>query len=329
MIAIKKTLMAALGATLLLSMSGCQGPAHSTDEKYYLISNNIKLPYWQSALAGMGAARAEMQVKAEMRGPDTYDPNGEHEEFQRVMALKPTGILVSAADADILSPDIDAAEARGIPVITIDSDAPKSKRLFFIGTDNYKVGTMGGQLTAKLLNGKGNVVIFTIPGQGNLKERLHGYQDAFADQPGIKVTKVVDMKGDPTIAFDTTKQLIDTKAKVDAFVCLEAIACAEVGEVVSRYNLQGKVVIVGMDTDQRVLNWIQKGVINATIAQKPYTMGYYGLKQLDDLHHHKLSSLTADWEQDPTSPIPTFVDTGESLVDKNNVGRLLKSASQQ
>lgn len=325
----KRTLITAFGATLLLWTSGCQGPAHSTDEKYYLISNNIKVPYWQSAFAGMSVARAEMQVKAEMRGPDTYDPKGEHEEFQRVMQLKPTGILVSAADADLLSPDIDAAEARGIPVITIDADAPKSKRLFFIGTDNYKVGTMGGQLTAKLLNGKGNVVIFTMPEQGNLKERLHGYQDAFADQPGIKVTRIVDVKGDPTVAFDTTKQMIDTKAKVDAFVCLEAIACAEVGEVVSRYNLQGKVVIVAMDTDQRVLNWIQKGVINATVAQKPYTMGYFGLKQIDDMHHHKLSSLTADWEQDPTSPIPTFVDTGESLVDKNNVARLLKPAQGQ
>jgi ribose transport system substrate-binding protein len=328
MIAIRRSIITALGAALLLGTTACQAPEHSTDERYYLISNNIKVPYWQSALAGLGAARREMGVKAEMRGPDTYDVKAEHEEFQRVMQLKPTGILISAADAALMGPDIDAALGRGIPVLTIDADAPQSKRLYFIGTDNYKVGTMGGQLTAKLLNDKGNVVIFTMPEQGNLAQRLHGYQDVFADHPGIKVTQIVDIKGDPTVAFDTTKKLIDTKAKVDAFVCLEAIACAEVGEVVSRYNLQGKVAIVGMDTDQRVLNWIQKGVINATIAQKPYTMAYYGLKQLDDLHHHKLSSLTANWSQDPTSPIPTFVDTGISLVDKTNVGPLLKPVQQ-
>jgi ribose transport system substrate-binding protein len=328
MIAIKRSIITALGAALLLGTTACQAPEHATDERYYLISNNIKVPYWQSALAGLGAARREMGVKAEMVGPDTYDVKAEHEEFQRVMQLKPTGILISAADAALMGPDIDAALGRGIPVLTIDADAPQSKRLYFIGTDNYKVGTMGGQLTAKLLNDKGNVVIFTMPEQGNLAQRLHGYQDVFADHPGIKVTQIVDIKGDPTVAFDTTKKLIDTKAKVDAFVCLEAIACAEVGEVVSRYNLQGKVAIVGMDTDQRVLNWIQKGVINATIAQKPYTMAYYGLKQLDDLHHHKLSSLTANWSQDPTSPIPTFVDTGISLVDKTNVGPLLKPVQQ-
>jgi ribose transport system substrate-binding protein len=328
MIAIKRSIITALGAALLLGTTACQAPEHATDERYYLISNNIKVPYWQSALAGLGAARREMGVKAEMVGPDTYDVKAEHEEFQRVMQLKPTGILISAADAALMGPDIDAALGRGIPVLTIDADAPQSKRLYFIGTDNYKVGTMGGQLTAKLLNGKGNVVIFTMPEQGNLAQRLHGYQDVFADSPGIKVTQIVDIKGDPTVAFDTTKKLIDSKAKVDAFVCLEAIACAEVGEVVSRYNLQGKVAIVAMDTDQRVLNWIQKGVVNATISQKPYTMAYYGLKQLDDLHHHKLNSLTANWEQDPASPIPTFVDTGESLVDKTNVAPLLKPAQQ-
>jgi ABC-type sugar transport system substrate-binding protein len=74
------------------------------------------------------------------------------------------------------------------------------------------------------------------------------------------------------VAFDIAKQLIDSKAKVDAFVCLEAVACPEIGEIVSRANMTGKVKIVAMDTDQRTLTWIQKGVISATIAQKPYTM---------------------------------------------------------
>jgi ribose transport system substrate-binding protein len=325
MIAGKRSLMTVLGAALLC-MNACQSPEHTPDEKYYFITTNIKLPYWQSAQSGLNAARGPMKVIAEMRGPDTYDVQAEHEEFQRVMQMNPTGILVSVADAKLMGPDIDAAEGRGIPVITIDADAPDSKRLFFIGTDNYKVGTMGGQLTAKLLNGKGNVVVFTMPGQQNLDQRLHGYRDTFAEHPDIKITKVVDIKGDPTVAFDTTKQLLDSKAKVDAFVCLEAIACSEVGEVVSRENMQGKIAIVAMDTDQRILNWIQKGVISATIAQKPYTMAYYGLKQIDDLHHHKLSSLTKNWEQDPNSPIPTFVDTGESLIDKGNVASLLQPA---
>ena len=77
-----------------------------------------------------------------MVGPDTFDPKGEHDAFQRVLAekIKPAGILVSAAD-----PADDAARYRcrdgqGVPVVTIDADAPASKRLTFIGTDNSKAG---------------------------------------------------------------------------------------------------------------------------------------------------------------------------------------------
>jgi ribose transport system substrate-binding protein len=289
-----------------------------------LVAANTKLPYWQTALAGLNHAASEMKVKAEMDGPDTYDTKAEHDEFQRAVAQKPAGILISAADASLMTPDINSALAQGIPVLTMDSDAPDSKRLFFIGTDNYKAGTLGGKLTAKLLGGKGNIVVLTIPSQPNLKDRLHGFQDAIAEQQGLKVAQVVDMKADPTIAFDTAKQMLDGKNKVDAFVCLEAISCPEVGEVVSRQNLGGKVKVIAMDTDQRTVDLIQKGVISATIAQKPFTMGYYGAKLLDDLHHNKPSSLTANFGQDAKSPVPTFVDTGSFVVDKDNVGAFVQ-----
>ena len=315
-------LMAVNTAAFLL-LTGCSASPHEPSEKYVLVATNIKVPYWQGALAGLNHAATEMKVKAELAGPDTYDPKAELTEFQRVLALKPTGILVSPGDSAVMGPAIDAALNAGVPVITMDSDAPASKRLFFVGTDNYKAGTLGGQTTAKLLNDKGNVVIFTIKGQANIEQRLHGYHDTFETTKGIKITQEVDMKGDPGIAFDTTKQLLDTKAKVDAFVCLESIGCPEVAEVVNRANMGGKVVIVGMDTDQRSLDWIQKGVISATIAQKPFTMAYYGMKLLDDVHHHPLTPLTKNWAQDSFSPIPTFVDTGVSLIDKSNVGDYL------
>ena len=74
-----------------------------------------------------------------------------------------------------------------------------------------------------------------------------------------------------------------------------------------------------MDTDPDTLEWIRKGVIAATISQKPYTMSYVGLRMLDGYYHHKLSSLTADFAKDSFAPIPAFVDTGSSLVDKSNV----------
>jgi ribose transport system substrate-binding protein len=314
-------LLAAVPASFLF-LTGCAGAAHEPAEKYILVADNTKIAYWQTALQGLNHAAAEMKVHPEIQGPDGHDPKGEHEAFQRAIAEKPSGILVSAADVSIIGPDIDAAISAGIPVVTIDSDAPDSKRIFFVGTDNYNAGLIGGKLTAKLLNGKGNVVIFTIPSQTNLKDRLQGYQAAFADHTDVKVMQVVDMNGNSDIAFDNAKKLIDSKAKVDAFVCLEALSCPAVADVVNRANMVGKVHIVAMDTDPGTIDWIKKGVISATIAQKPFTMAYYGAKLVDDIHHHPLKPLSGNWAENVFSPVPTFVDTGAFVVNKDNVGTL-------
>ena len=55
-------------------------------------------------------------------------------------------------------------------------------------------------------------------------------------------------------------------------------------------------------------------------------MSFVGLKVLDDLYHHKLTSLTTDWARDSFAPIPAFVDTGSSLVDKSNVDALIAAS---
>jgi len=307
-----------LPCALMIPILGCSGSLHSADEKYVLVATNIQLPYWKAANAGFTKEALAMHVRAEFSGPDNFDPKAEQDAFRKAVAGKPAGILISAADPDLLKADIDQAISQGIPVITIDSDAPTSKRLFFIGTDNFKAGQMGGGVLVKELKGKGNVVIFGIAEQANIKERLRGYQDVLASHPGIKVSEVVDIKGDPRIAFDKTMDILKKDAaKVDAFACLEAVACPEVADVLDR-NKTDKVV-VAMDTDPRTLDWIQKGKISATIGQKSYTMAYFGLKMVDDLHHNKLTPLDANYAQDSFSPIPTFVDTGVTLIDKSNI----------
>jgi ribose transport system substrate-binding protein len=317
--------LAVLPAAFFL-LASCAGSAHDPAEKYILVASHIKIAYWQAAARGLNHAAAEMKVHSEVQGPDEHDAQGEHAAFKRALAEKPSGILVSASDAALLTPDIDSAIAQGIPVITIDSDAPDSQRLFFVGTDNYNAGVIGGKLAAKLLNGKGNAVVYTMD-QPNLKDRLQGYQAAFADHTDIKIMQTVDMNGNSDIAFDSAKKLIDSKAKVDAFICLEAISCSAVADVVNRAGMGGKFTIIAMDTDPATIDWINKGIISATIAQKPYTMAYYGTKLLADIHLHPPMPLAGDWGKNVNSPIPTFVDTGAFVVDKSNVANLSKSSS--
>ena len=88
---------------------------------------------------------------------------------------------------------------------------------------------------------------------------------------------------------------------------------------------------MAMDTNDETLNYIKKGGIAATVAQKPFTMAYVGLEMLDLVHHHMPKSLSGDWAQDPFSIYPNLIDTGATLVTKENVDQFLKSreASKQ
>jgi ribose transport system substrate-binding protein len=310
---------------LLLQYLGCSKLDHDPKERYFLVCINAKIPYWQMAAAGLNQAASQMKVRADVAGPDNYDPKAQQQEFQRVLHLNPSGILVSPADAEILKNEINSAIAKGIPVITIDADSPASQRLLYIGTNNYQAGIMGGKKLAEVMKGKGNVVVFTMPEQTNLKERLNGYQSVLAEHPQMKISEIVDIKGDSGLAFDKTKELLDKNpAQVDAFVCLEATAAKDVALALSRKGVKDK-IIIAMDTDQGTLEGVKNGVIVATIAQKPFTMTYYGLKMLDDLYHHKLPSLQTNWSQDPFSVIPSIVDTGATLVDRNNVEEFIKA----
>jgi ribose transport system substrate-binding protein len=311
----------------LVFASGCK--RHSLKETYYLVTNNVNLPYWQTAGSGFIHAGSQLGVTAKVVGPDTYDPQGELAALKDAVAAKPSGILISVPDVAVLQPEINAAIEAGIPVITMDSDAAGSKRLFFIGTNNLDAGRMGGRLLVQKLGGKGNVVFFTLGGQSNTEERLKGFKDILATEPNIHIVDVVDIKGDPRVAFDGAQQFLALTGakKVDAIVCLEASSGKQVAEVVRRMNAKDRTIIT-WDVDPDVLDAIKNGVVDATIAQKPYTMGYYGLKVLDEVYHDPPPSLDKDYAADPFSPYPFFIDTGTAVVDKENVDKYMAAAAQ-
>ena len=315
--------IAALALTVAFT-SGCK--RHSLKEVYYLVSANMNLPYWQTAAKGFNKAAAQYGVTAKVVGPENYDPQAELQAFRSAVAAKPAGILISVSDASVIQPEIDAAIQAGVPVITMDSDAAGSHRLYFIGTNNLEAGRMGGRRLIEKLGGKGNVVFFTIAGQPNVEERLKGFKDVLSTRPDIKIVDVIDMKGDARNTFDKARQLlVETGAKkIDAFVCLEASSGKQVAEVVKRANATDRVVIA-WDADRDTLNDIKAGTIDSTIAQKPFTMGYVGLKALDEVFHNPPSQLDKDYGADPFSIYPTFVDTGTSLVDKDNVDLYLSA----
>jgi ribose transport system substrate-binding protein len=308
-------LMIVLAALMLAS---CEKSLHEENERFFLVAGNISLPYWQEAQAGFTDAARQMHVKAEMVGPTSYAPNEELDAFEKAMEKHPAGILVSPARPEIFKDAIDSAVKAGVPVVCLDSDAPETKRVLFIGTDNFRAGAEGARRLVQLLHNEGNVVVISIPGQLNLDERFRGAKSVFGDYPKIKVTETLDDKGDPRMANDQISAMLEKKEKIDGILSLEASGGPGAAEALHRLGLEGKIPIVAMDKDPETMDSISSGAIAATIAQKPYTMAFYGLKFLDDLHHNIVHEFR-DWKTAPASPLPRFVDTGTAVVDSSNL----------
>jgi len=260
----------------------------------------------------------QMGVKAEMVGPEKFDPQEELRAFQNAVNSKPAGILISVTRPELFTDAINSAVAQGIPVICVDADAPDTKRITFLGTDSMRAGGESAKRMAKILNGKGQIVVISIPGQHNLDARLEGVRDELKKYPGMKVIQTLDDNGDPRVANDSISGLLLAKAKFDGIIALEASGGSGAAEALHRQDLDGKIPIVAFDKDPETLDWIDRGVITATVTQKPYVMTYYGLKFADDLHHNAVHEFK-DWRTAPATPLPTWVDTGTAVVDKSNL----------
>jgi ribose transport system substrate-binding protein len=311
----------ALGlCALSLLITSCTEDVHKND-RYGFIGTNVNLAYWQEADAGFkDAARSlgQFGVKADFEGPSGYAPEEQLDEFKRMVASHPSGILVAPARPEIFNDVINDAVANGIPIICVDTDAPGSKRIMFVGTDNRRAGMEAATRIAQLLHGQGTVVITAIPGQLNMDERIRGAEEVLSRYNRITRRSVLNDKGDPVQANDEISKLLADNEKIDGVLCLDASGGPGTAEALHRLNMEGKITVVAFDKNSETLDWIGSGVIAGTIAQKPYTMAYYGLKFLDDLHHNIVREFK-DWRTSPVSPLPTRVDTGTEWVDKTNL----------
>ena len=124
----RKILHSAAVVVLLGLFLSC-GSAHDSDEFFVFVSANLQVPYWKAAGAGFSNGAAQMKVRSDYAGPQTYDPKAERDALDQAVQKKATGILLAVTDPAALNNSIDKAEAIGIPVGFVDSDKASSKRL--------------------------------------------------------------------------------------------------------------------------------------------------------------------------------------------------------
>ena len=161
------------------------------DLKLQIITNGIS-PFWDAMQKGLEAESAVLKVNATRQSPKEPDNNAQKQVFDNAMAANVNGIAVSTIQADAFAPVIDDAIKKGVPVITFDSDSEKSKRLAYIGTNNYEAGKAAGQEAVKLFPNGGNVVAFVgnMSAQ-NARDRFNGFVE------GVKGHKIEVLNGQP------------------------------------------------------------------------------------------------------------------------------------
>ncbi|MED3906895.1 substrate-binding domain-containing protein [Geobacillus thermodenitrificans] len=286
------------------------------NEKYVMITFQSGMDYWKRCLKGFEDAAEELNVSVEYRGATQYDVNEQVTVLEQVIARKPAGIAISAINPTALTKTINKAVEKGIPVVLFDSNASGSKAFSFLGTNNYNAGVTAAHEMAKLLGNKGNVGIITSPYQLNHQERTRGFVETiYQKYPQMHVVAVKNGKGDVRASKQAAIEILEDYLDVQGIFATEANGGVGMAEAVVMLNKK-HVKLISFDTEKQTLDLVKKGVIAATLAQGTWNMGYWSLQFLFQLHHRLTSSSRSG-----DLPLPVYVDTGITVVTKENVDR--------
>ena len=297
-------------------MSSLAGKPGKRPDLYIEVSMLGHLDYFDDHKLGMRLVGEMLGVETDYRGPSTYNIDEMILSLELAIARKPGGLVVVGFE-ESLTPIVNKAVEAGIPVVTVDSDLPNSKRCAFVGTGNHRAGYTGGIKMAEILGGEGKVALMTKIGQPNLEERIQGYRDAIAEYPKMQIVQVVDTASDAIRAAQAAANLMQTYPDLVGIGCVEAAGGAGAATAVKEAGKVGKVKIVAMDRGTEVLQYIEEGVITASIAQQTALMPYYAVLILHTLNHADIP-ITTNNARAGVPGCPAIIDTGVIVVDKSN-----------
>ncbi len=307
-----------VAATLILTLAaGCKG--ESGKPRVAFVTNNPE-SFWTIAEAGAKKSAEEHGVELLFRMPTSGDAAVQKEVIDTVLNQGIKALAISVIDpknqADFLN------EVAGkVKLITQDNDAPKTKRLAYIGTDNYQAGRAVGKLVKEAMPQGGTVVIFVGQLEAlNARQRRQGVIDELADRQPPKDLSNFDPSPDgetfgkyklhkktlldqPEGAKKALENAVDVLGQIPANedICMVGLwaynppqCLAAVKDKVKDEARRKRIRIVGFDEDFATLDGIKEGFIYATVVQDPYNFGYESVKMMAALAKGDNSVLPKD-----------------------------------
>ncbi|MGA3246321.1 MAG: substrate-binding domain-containing protein [Bacteroidota bacterium] len=267
--------------------------------------------FWKSVEAGAQTAGKEFGVEIIWKGPLK-----ENDRAQQIAIVEQfiqegvSGIVLAPLDNTALQRPVATAVSKKIPVVIFDSalkgEAGKDF-VSFVATDNKKGGSLGGEYLGKLLNGKGKIVLLRYQvGSASTQEREDGFVSAIHASPGLKLTVENRYAGATAGEAKTASMnIIDKLKEADGVFAPNESSTFGMLLALRQSNLAGKIRFVGFDTSPPLIEALEKGEIDALVAQDPTKMGYEGVKTL-------VASIRG-------KQVPKTIDTGVRLITRENL----------
>jgi ribose transport system substrate-binding protein len=309
--------------TLLLgacrSHEGGAGSSPPKQVKLAFVTNNAS-EFWKIAAAGIRKYERESKVQVDLKMP----PNGTTEEQNQLLENLSSqgydGIAVSAIAPSDQVPVLDQVAAKS-KLITFDSDAPKSKRLLYIGTNNYEAGkALGGQIVRLLPQGGKMAVFVGTLSADNAAQRLKGISDAIAGH-SIEIVDKREDNTDRAKARSNVEDIINAHSDLNLVAGLWSYNGPAIAAAIEALGKKGKVLAAVFDEEEGTLNAIASGVISVTVVQKPFEFGYLSSKWLNDL----ATGGEAAMQRIPPSHA---IDTGVEVITSANVAEFQRNLAE-
>ncbi len=313
-----------LPCAAILAIAGCNnapsdtttaqnssGTASANKMTIAVIPKGTTHVFWKSIEAGARQAGKELGAEIQWKGPlKESDRAGQIGIVQQFVSEGTSAIVLAPLDDTALVNSVQRAANKKIPVVIIDS-ALKGQVgkdfVSFVATDNYQGGVLAGERMAKLLNGKGKVVMLRYQeGSDSTHNREEGFLSVMKKNPGL--TMLSDNRyGGATAgeSKDASMQMVDKLRAADGIYCPNESSTLGMLLALRQSALAGKKKFVGFDSSPQLLEGLNKGEIDALVVQNPKKMGYEGVKTA-------VAAVKGE-------KVPEKIDTGIAVIDKNNV----------
>ena len=211
-----------------------------------------------------------------------FDVARQKDQVENFIVDKVSAIVVCPCDSNSIGTSVQAANRAGIPVFTADIAvlAEGVSVVSHIASDNVEGGRLAAQALSRALGGKGKIAIIDHPEVESVIQRVRGFEDEVALQPGIRIVAKLSGRGMKDAAFRTAEDILQAHPDLDGIFGINDDSALGALAAVEKAGRLGRVAIVGFDAMPEARQAIRAGKIYADVVQQPHTIGEETIKTI-------------------------------------------------